>query len=124
MKFYYKGKLVRTSKNHEYTHAVICETEEGFKTVSCASSYDLAVKSMNNQINYWFADAIHNCRTKLDMMKEGRNYYIAKDGRNYLRRDIKYGLTIEEVENELNELLEDEKWHRDHYKVIELEKGE
>ena len=47
MKFYYKGHLMRTSKNHHYTHAVIRHNEDGTITcMGCSSSKQGAEKMM------------------------------------------------------------------------------
>lgn len=48
MKFYYNGQLLRTSKTHDYTHAVIREDEEGhYRLWGCASTYSGAAKALN-----------------------------------------------------------------------------
>lgn len=48
MKFYYKGKLIRTSKTHNYTHAVVREKENGeIGLWGCSSTYEGAVKALN-----------------------------------------------------------------------------
>ena len=47
MKFYYNGQLLRTSKNHHYTHAVIARTDEGIFCHGCSSSEQGAEKLMN-----------------------------------------------------------------------------
>lgn len=38
MKFYYNGQLIRTSKNHHYTHAVVKVTEKGVICYGCSST--------------------------------------------------------------------------------------
>lgn len=49
MKYYYKGKLVRTSKTHHYTHAIIRHEENGvFTCVGCSSSEQGAEKLMRD----------------------------------------------------------------------------
>lgn len=52
MKFYFEGKLIRTSKTHHYTHAVIKRTENDFILYGCSSSYKLAEKMMMDSIPY------------------------------------------------------------------------
>lgn len=48
MKYFYKGQLVRTSKNHHYTHAIIRHNEDGtFTCMGCSSSKAGAEKMMN-----------------------------------------------------------------------------
>ena len=46
--YYLNGKLVRRSDNI-YTHAII----KGEKVIACCSRYDLAVKRLNQEINYF-----------------------------------------------------------------------
>lgn len=55
MKYYYNGKKVRTSDNL-YTHAII----KGEKVIACCSRYDLAVKRLNQEINYFNKDIASN----------------------------------------------------------------
>lgn len=55
MKYYYNGKKVRTSDNI-YTHAII----KGEKVIACCSRYDLAVKRLNQEINYFNKDIASN----------------------------------------------------------------
>lgn len=52
MKFYYKGQLIRTSKNHHYTHAIIIVEDNEFKCVACSSSRELAEKAFENLAVY------------------------------------------------------------------------
>ena len=52
MKFYYEGQLIRTSKTHHYTHAVIKRTEDGWITYGCSSSYKGAENMMRNSIPF------------------------------------------------------------------------
>lgn len=53
MKFYYNGKLVRTSKNHHYTHAYIKHNDNGtFTCLGCSSSYKGIEKMMLSNPNY------------------------------------------------------------------------
>lgn len=49
MKFYYNGKLVRTSKNHVYTHAVI---NENGGCIACSSTRKGAEQVISSEISY------------------------------------------------------------------------
>lgn len=51
MKYYYNGVKVRTSQNI-YTHAII-RIERETKVIACCGCYDLAVKRLNQEINYF-----------------------------------------------------------------------
>lgn len=52
MKFYYEGTLLRTSKTHHYTHAIIKRTNDGIKCIGCSSSLEKAKKLMENHPTY------------------------------------------------------------------------
>ena len=48
MKFYYNGQLMRTSKTHHYTHAIIRHNDdESITCMGCSSSKQGAEKLMN-----------------------------------------------------------------------------
>lgn len=49
MKFSYKGRQIRQSKTHDYTHAVVREREDGDIVVwGCMSSLPLAMKRIGD----------------------------------------------------------------------------
>lgn len=52
MKFYFDGQLIRTSKTHHYTHAVIKRTENDWVLYGCSSSFEGAEKMMMNSIPF------------------------------------------------------------------------
>lgn len=47
-KYYYEGKLIRTSKRDNYTHAIIWRN----RVVACCGGYDRALKRYNQEFNY------------------------------------------------------------------------
>lgn len=47
-KYYYEGKLIRTSKRDNYTHAVLWRN----KVVACCGSYERAVARFNQEFIY------------------------------------------------------------------------
>lgn len=75
MKFYYKGKLIRTSKTHNYTHAVML----GNTLISCASSYDLASKAYANYLNIYRGRKINSAKA-MAALNAGQDYYINRRG--------------------------------------------
>jgi len=77
MKFYYKDQLVRTSKNHHYTHAVIRETENGFSTFACASSRELAERAKAQEIN-WYKAQGERLHKHLEAIENGKSEYYSK----------------------------------------------
>lgn len=52
-KYYYKGKLVRTSEN-DYKYAVVANYKDSGETflIACCGNYDLALKRQRSEINY------------------------------------------------------------------------
>ena len=48
MRYYYNGQLIRTSKTHHYTHAVIIRKEDKVICYGCSSSEKGAEKLMND----------------------------------------------------------------------------
>lgn len=78
MKFYYGDKLIRTSKNHVYTHAVL--SPEG-KTFTCSSSREGAEKTLRSKISWW-REGAQNLQNAIKAIKAGRTTYTVKEGRN------------------------------------------
>lgn len=78
MKFYYNGQLVRTSKNHEYTHAVI-DTTDG-KAVGCRVGEDKAQAIISTEVSQT-QRSINNCKNAIKAMEQGKSGYYYKDGR-------------------------------------------
>lgn len=76
MKFYIDGKLVRTSKTHDYTHALMWHDS----VISCHGSYEQAVKALNRKIAERNYD-IENNRAAIKAIDEGRTNYLWKFGR-------------------------------------------
>ena len=116
MKFYYKDKLVRTSKNQHYTHAVITESEKGIGVWACASRRDLAEKAMQKEIN-WHSAQGDNLREHIKAIENGKKEYYChgryyktspKDDADALRR------YLAEHEERIAEM-------RATFKIVELE---
>ena len=85
MKFYYNGKLIRTSKNHQYTHAVIYEPTN--ECIGCRTSYEACLSFLNGEIN-GARQQVENAQRKIDAINNGRTHYIYKDGRKEFRYPI------------------------------------
>lgn len=121
MKFYYNGELIRTSKNHLYTHAVLCFEDDGkIRVIGCASSYDLALKVWNRETS--LASYIDETKRAIENAKDGKDYYKVKYGRTIITKTITH--SIEEMEQKVERLEKSEQWMKDHYRIVELEKGE
>ena len=76
MKFYIDGNLVRTSKTHDYTHALMF----GNSVLSCHGSYEAAVKAMNRDIAQT-NQRIANTAAAIKAIDEGRDTYRYRYGR-------------------------------------------
>lgn len=85
MKFCCNGKLVRTSKNHVYTHAVI-NIETG-SVIVCRASKESAESFIATEINTC-ERGIANARAGLKAFKAGKSYYYIKYGRKNWREFI------------------------------------
>ena len=80
MKYYYNDVLVRTSKNHKYTHAVIKRVDGKIICMGCSSSKDGAEKIKRREASY-YERQIANCEEAIKALKAGRSGYSSKDGR-------------------------------------------
>ena len=77
MKFYYNGQLIRTSKNHEYTHAIL--DEKGI-CQGCRTSKQACQSYINTEINRCRQE-IENDERCIKALQEGKSGYYYKDGR-------------------------------------------
>ena len=110
MKFYYEGKLVRSSKTHEYSHGVL---RDG-KVVSCHGSYDLAVKEMSSRIGR-ANGRIEACRLALAAIERGDSFYWTKcAGRSYRAE-------IHSTKEQYLAMIEESEAYKRSFKVVELE---
>lgn len=75
MKFYYNGKLVRTSKTHEYRYAIV--TEAG-NLISCHGTREAAEKE--------FRKPIASCESTLEFYAEAIRAIEA--GKKYIDRKV------------------------------------
>lgn len=55
-KYYYEGKLIRTSKRDNYTHAIIWRN----RVVACCGGYERAIKRYNQEFNYLCDTSIYS----------------------------------------------------------------
>lgn len=82
MKFYYNDQLIRTSKNHQYTHALIDQKTNN--CIGCRTSYEACVALLNSSLNSVY-ESIENAHRKLEAIENGRPTYFIKDGRKEYR---------------------------------------
>lgn len=118
MKFYYEGKLVRTSKTHEYHYGIY---DKHYKTMrSCHSTRELAEKELNTYINQplnW----IENEKNAIKALQSGKKYYFAKEGnRNICVRFTKED-TVEMWEGYIKGNETKHEYRKSNLCVVELE---
>ena len=121
MKFYYNGQLMRTSKNHNYTHAVVIEDEKGLRCYGCHKDAKGCEAEINRSINECLR-GIDNANEALKALAAGKDGYYAKDGRG--RRwftKFKNTSTVEFYNNWINDNKAYIDTVRRTWKVVELE---
>lgn len=118
MKFYYEGKLVRTSKTHEYTHAVIDITTGACK--GCRVGKDKAEAIISAEVSY-YDKKISNYTNAIKALENGKSGYYAKDGRHTYYCKFSSDITVERYKEWIA-------WDKDYinsvkanWKVVELE---
>ena len=100
MKYYYNGKLVRTS-DHIYTHAVI-DTTTG-KTVACRNGLSKAEAARIDELR-WTRSSIKYYEDMLKAMRAGRDHFFYKIGKCTERSKIADDMTVEKAENKISDL--------------------
>ena len=84
MKFYYNGKLVRTSKTHEYKYGVYHTNLD--KVIACSATKDGAQAHIDAKVANLNRE-IENCENALKAIAKGKTHYGYKDGRKtYLEK--------------------------------------
>ena len=116
MKFYYNGELVRTSKTHHYTHAVI-DSNNG-RCIGCCSRLDLALKLRDSEISE-VATGIENCKRAIKALEEGKKYYRCKAGNREYTEKTYY--SIDEWKRFMKNDEEKLEYKTKYFKVVELE---
>lgn len=100
MKYYYNGKLVRTS-DHTYTHAVL-DTKTG-EAVACRNGIEKAESARQSEMSLARGD-IKYFEDMIKAMKAGRNYFFYKIGRCTEKAKIADDMTIEKAERRITDL--------------------
>lgn len=113
MKFYYNGELVRTSKNHNYTHAIL--TPNGI--ASCSSRKETA-ESEIRALKSEAISRVEHCEYILKEFDAGKDFYFSKSKRVSIKNEMpKDRATIEQWLKWAKETLE----YRNQFRVVELE---
>lgn len=118
MKFYYNDKLIRTSKNHVYTHAVI-NTETG-SLIGCRSSLRGA-QDLKASYESECRTGIHNAEAAIKAKENKKSYYIVMIGhRSFPQKFIKED-TIESLKEWKQDCIERLERIQKTWAVVELE---
>lgn len=118
MKFYYNGKLIRTSKNHTYTHAVISKANG--RCLGCRANRANCESIINSEIHQ-YERAIEDLQERIGALDLGKTYYyVTFRGRSWKEKFTEN----DTVENYLARIKEYEEYI-DHvkntWKIVELE---
>lgn len=111
MKYYYNGQLIRTSKNHVYSHAVIIEKDGKYNVFGCRKTLEDAQALINSEIS-GCRRRIGNANEAIKAMTAGKKGYYAKEGRRTWYITFPADYTIETYEHEIE-------WQNDRIKHIE-----
>lgn len=115
MKYFYEGKLVRTS-THVYTHAVL--DDEG-KCVACRNGLEAALKAKEAEKSF-FKTIIRDSNEAIKALKAGRKGYFYKMGRSQYFCKFTAENTLERYQTSIAN-AEAQIARIDTYQVVELE---
>ena len=119
MKYYYNGKLIRTSKR-EYTHAIINKEDGGL--YGCRKNYDLAKKFKDGEINQC-RKYIEECKQAICTLKNGKTKMRVRVNNNYsfIYKLSGKELTLEYWEKKIEHLTKEMKELNEKMIIVELE---
>lgn len=119
MKFYYNGKLVRTSKSHHYTHALISATG---KAITCSAKGPEACESFKQTRLNEMMENIVNAQTIIEAVKAGRPGVFLKNGRkeDYYKMSQLYTTDIAKLEESIQNYRESFDWYCQNWQVVPL----
>lgn len=115
-KYYYEGKLIRTSKNHIYTHAII-NTETGGCT-SCHSSKELAEKAKAALVARYKDDDIELLEKAI---RNGKSFFIVSVCRGHYAKIPVQGRTLEDCTRYREENRKNRERILNNFKIVEVE---
>lgn len=118
MKFYYEGHLVRTSKSHHYTHALI--NVETVTAITCSAKGASACESYKQSYLNNIMQSITDEKTIIEAVKEGRKGVFLGHKPVYYKLGELYTTDI----NKLNGFIEENRKRFDfvseNWKVVPL----
>ena len=116
MKFYYEGKLIRTSKTHHYTHAIVCEGT----AIMCSATRQGCEREKQRYLSQQ-REIIKSYQDGIKYLRDGKKGYYVKDGRSsyYVPFDKydtaeRYEKWIKESENRIQHIT-------NNWKIVEIE---
>lgn len=115
MKYYYNGKLVRTS-DHEYTHAVI-DMSTG-KCKGCRASEEKAMAIKAEEIGKYEA-RITGCLKQIKALEEGKTFWYCKYGRDTFKTPIR--MSKAELEQMMADIQKDIDRIGQSWQIVKLE---
>jgi hypothetical protein len=116
MKFYYNGKLIRTSKTHEYKYAVIANDE----CLTCSATMDGAQKFINRYINER-KDEIKTCENIIRAIEAGAKSFYAVYGRTTEHCKLREHHTIADTKERIEICKKAIERMTTSWKVVEIE---
>lgn len=124
MKFYYNGKLVRTSANHIYTHAVIKGEKNGkYLVEGCRANKEAAEQIITSRIN-WCKGNIKDAENAIKALENGESgYWYTFRGTRWFNKFTSRS-TVEIYKESIEMNLRDIEQVKNNWKVVELEARE
>ncbi|MBQ0074473.1 MAG: hypothetical protein KBT34_09790 [Prevotella sp.] len=118
MKYYYNGKLVRTSEKHIYTNAVIDKSNG--KCMGCRKNYELCVAYIESEISR-YNGYIKFVNEAIHAINEGKSGYYYRFSGQKKYHVFKEGDTLEHYEDLMNMYRSNLDHIINNYEVVELE---
>ena len=119
MKFYYNNKLMRTSKNHVYTHAVI----DGENCVACSSTFEGAKKVVYSELSRC-ERGIQSYQNMKDALEKGATGFwdVLERKKMWVKIDKSYKYhTVESANSNIKYYKDRIDYVNAHWMVVELE---
>lgn len=119
MKFYYNGKLIRTSKSHVYTYAVI----NGENCVACSSTFEGAKKVVYSELSHC-ERGIQTCLNMKNAIEKGDAGFwdVSERKKLWIKIDKSYKYhTIESADRNIKYYKNRIEEVNLNWKVVELE---
>lgn len=117
-RFYYGDKLIRTSKDHIYTHAAINITTG--KCYGCSATRQGAQANIDRIVN-GYIEGIENAKAAKKAIEGGKNGYFFKEGRHTGFHRFEKTDTAEKYEKSIAQMKNGMDWYKNNLRVVELE---